>query len=176
MIVTGSRFVALPAILGVSTYPSMICTTENTAVGHRIAQSHQRSLRASSPRRSTTSDDGTEGLARELARIGLPVSTYTQWYWKIDLHNLMHFLKLRLDPHAQYEIRAYGEVIAGIVAKWVPLSYEAFEDYIVGAARVSRMEIVAIRALARGEQPDLNALGMSKREQREFGARFLEPK
>jgi thymidylate synthase (FAD) len=70
-----------------------------------------------------------EGLARELARTTLPLNYYTQWYWKIDLHNLMHFLRLRADSHAQYEIQIYAEKMVEILKKWVPLTYEAFEDY-----------------------------------------------
>ncbi|MGH7481230.1 MAG: FAD-dependent thymidylate synthase, partial [Longimicrobiales bacterium] len=86
-------------------------------------------------------------VARELARIDLPLSTYTQWYWKIDLHNLLHFLTLRVDAHAQWEIRAFAEVIAGIVRRVAPLSYEAWIDYDVAGARVSRGELDALRAL-----------------------------
>jgi thymidylate synthase (FAD) len=117
-------------------------------------------------------DGGEDGLTRELARIGLPVSYYTQWYWKIDLHNLMHFLALRIDPHAQHEIRVYGEAIAAIVDKWVPLAWEAFRDYRLEGAHLSRMEIEAIKALVRGQAPDYAHLGMSPREVREFKARF----
>ncbi|OQX88923.1 hypothetical protein B6D60_00640 [candidate division KSB1 bacterium 4484_87] len=73
-------------------------------------------------------------IARELARIHLPVSLYTEWYWKINLHNLLHFLKLRLDPTAQYEIRVYAEKIADIVKMAVPVTWEAFEDYVLHAA------------------------------------------
>lgn len=79
-------------------------------------------------------------LARELARIDLPLSMYTYWYWKIDLHNLLHFLRLRLDPHAQWEIRQYAQVIAGLVKEWCPLTWEAFEDYVLGGVSFSRLE------------------------------------
>ena len=88
-----------------------------------------------------------QDVARELARIDLPLSTYTQWYWKIDLHNLMHFLKLRVDAHAQWEIQQYGEVMAGMVRCVAPLSYEAWIDYDVCGARLSRMELSALREL-----------------------------
>jgi thymidylate synthase (FAD) len=81
-----------------------------------------------------------EDIARELARIDLPLSTYTQWYWKIDLHNLLHFLTLRVDPHAQWEIRAFGEIMAGMLARVAPLSYEAWLDYNVMGARLSGAE------------------------------------
>ncbi|MEK6606523.1 MAG: FAD-dependent thymidylate synthase [Myxococcota bacterium] len=124
-----------------------------------------------------TADPQVEGIARELARINLSLGFYTQWYWKIDLHNLLHFLSLRIDPHAQHEIRVYGEAIARIVEKWVPWAWEAFRDYRLEGASLSRMELAALRAAARGEavgQPDLEALGMSKREAREFFERFPE--
>jgi thymidylate synthase (FAD) len=88
-----------------------------------------------------------QDIARELARIDLPLSTYTQWYWKIDLHNLMHFLTLRVDTHAQWEIQEYGRVMAGIMRCVVPLSYEAWIDYQVCGSRMSRMELEALRAL-----------------------------
>jgi thymidylate synthase (FAD) len=114
----------------------------------------------------------SEGLARELARINLPVSFYTQWYWKIDLHNLLRFISLRIDPHAQYEIRVYAEALAQLARLWVPVAYEAFEDYQLQGANLSRMEVEALRALVRGETPDYAALGMSAREQTEFKARF----
>jgi hypothetical protein len=88
-----------------------------------------------------------EEIARELARIDLPLSTYTQWYWKIDLHNLLHFLKLRVDAHAQWEIQEYGRVMAGMLQRVAPLSYEAWIDYDVCGDRLSRMELDALRKL-----------------------------
>jgi len=124
-----------------------------------------------------------EDLARELARIDLPLSTYTQWYWKIDLHNLLHFLSLRADPHAQWEIREFARVMAGIVKRVAPLSYEAWVDYDLGGASMSRAELQAIGSLLRprGEDgievapgatgfdgPALAALGLSGREIQEF--------
>ena len=80
------------------------------------------------------------GIARELARAVLPVNLYTEWYWKNDLHNILHFLSLRLDPHAQYEIRIYAEAMAEIVKKIAPFAYEAFQDYVVGGMRFSSIE------------------------------------
>jgi thymidylate synthase (FAD) len=82
-------------------------------------------------------DESKQGLARELARMNLPANVYTQWYWKVDLHNLFHFLRLRADPHAQYEIRVYAEKMCEIVKDWVPAAYSAFEDYRLGGANVS---------------------------------------
>jgi len=114
----------------------------------------------------------TEGIARELARINLPVSFYTQWYWKIDLHNLLRFIALRADAHAQYEIRVYAEALASLVKLWVPDAYEAFVDYQMESASLSRMELDALKALLKGETPDLAALGLSVREQAEFKRRF----
>lgn len=117
-------------------------------------------------------DPDREGIARELARINLTLNYYTQWYWKVDLHNLFHFLMLRMDPHAQYEIRVYGDAIASVVEKWVPHAWEAFRDYRLEGARLSRMEIAALRSAARGEPAKLEMLGMSPREAREFRERF----
>lgn len=98
--------------------------------------------------------DGTKknfdhsGLARELARAVLPVNYYTQFYWKIDLHNLMHFLSLRADHHAQYEIRAYANVIMDkVVRQWVPITYEAFKDYVVNAVSLSASSLDAVRRM-----------------------------
>ena len=109
-------------------------------------------------------------LAREIARINLPVSNYTEWYWKIDLHNLFHFLRLRIDAHAQYEIRVYGEAMAEIAKAAVPLAYEAFEDYILHAQRFSRTELEIIRSTLSTLPPldELQARGLSAREAREF--------
>ncbi len=95
-----------------------------------------------------------DNLARELARINLPVSTYTEWYWQIDLHNLFHFLELRLDAHAQYEIRVYGEVILDMVRRVAPLATEAFQEYLVGAVTFSRREFLALQTLLSGATDD----------------------
>ncbi|MFM8771865.1 MAG: FAD-dependent thymidylate synthase [Candidatus Kapaibacterium sp.] len=109
-------------------------------------------------------------LAREIARINLPVSNYTEWYWKTDLHNLFHFLRLRIDPHAQYEIRVFGEAMAEIVKAAVPLAYEAFEDYILHARRFSRLELEALRSMLTTlpTVEELESRGLSGREAREF--------
>lgn len=112
-----------------------------------------------------------ENLAREIARINLPVSNYTEWYWKVDLHNLFHFLKLRIDPHAQYEIRVYGEAMAEIVRQIVPVAYEAFEDYILHSRRFSRNELRALRSYLTAlpdTVEDLEPFGLKGREAREF--------
>lgn len=111
------------------------------------------------------------GIAREISRINLPLSTYTEWYWKIDLHNLFHFLRLRLDHHAQYEIRVYGEAIAKIIKEIVPIAYEAFEDYTLNCANFSRIELTALKAMIKGERFDiaqLQSIGMGKSEAVEF--------
>ena len=112
-------------------------------------------------------------IARELARINLPVSLYTEWYWKIDLHNLLHFLRLRLHPTAQYEIRVYAKAMAEILKIAVPLTWEAFEDYSLHAKTFSRIEIEMIKeALAKSAPQNweemAQAKGLSKREIREF--------
>jgi thymidylate synthase (FAD) len=103
-------------------------------------------------------------LARELARVNLSVGMYTQWYWKVDLHNLLHFLRLRLHPHAQYEIRVYGEVIGQIVADWVPLAWEAFQDYRLGGTFLSSAGLDVVRSLLRGETVDRADTDLSRRE------------
>jgi len=127
-------------------------------------------------------------VAREIARIDLPLSTYTQWYWKIDLHNLLHFLSLRVDPHAQWEIRAFAEVMAGMVKRVAPLSYEAWVDYDLVGMSVSRGEREALaRLLAVRDDgvaarsgvalcgDDLAELGLSGREVRELQAKLTAP-
>ncbi|HEV8244211.1 MAG TPA: FAD-dependent thymidylate synthase, partial [Polyangiaceae bacterium] len=96
-----------------------------------------------------------EEVARELARIDLPLSTYTQWYWKIDLHNLLHFLKLRVDRHAQWEIQEFGRVMAGMLKRLAPLSYEAWIDYDVCGAHLSRMELEVLGRLIKLEEGSL---------------------
>ena len=114
------------------------------------------------------SDDGQQGLARELARMNLPANIYTQWYWKVDLHNLFHFLRLRADAHAQYEIRVYAEEICKLVADWVPAAYGAFEDYRMGGATLSGKAIECVRMMLKGEEVTQETSGMSKGEWREF--------
>lgn len=107
---------------------------------------------------------GTDGISRELARMSLSLNYYTQWYWKIDLHNLMHFLRLRADHHAQYEIRVYADLIAEITKAWLPITYEAFEDYRLGAASLSRQATEIIN-LALANQPYQHLVdAMSQRE------------
>jgi thymidylate synthase (FAD) len=113
-------------------------------------------------------DAGRAGLARELARIALPLNTYTQWYWKIDLHNLLHFVALRADPHAQYEIRAYAEALLEIVRCWVPLTYAAFVDYRLEGAALSAKALAVVRRMLRGEIVEQADSGMSPREWREL--------
>ena len=114
------------------------------------------------------SDDGQRGLARELARMNLPANIYTQWYWKVDLHNLLHFLRLRADAHAQYEIRVYADAICSVVADWVPFAYAAFEDYRLGGATLSETALECVRRMLKGEAVTQETSGMSKGEWREF--------
>ena len=119
-----------------------------------------------------TLDEGSMGIARELARMNLTLNTYTQWYWKIDLNNLLHFLALRADAHAQYEIRVYADIILDIVKKWVPITYEAFEDYRVGGTQLSAKEILILKKIIKGETVDPDAEGISKREWAELQKKF----
>lgn len=114
------------------------------------------------------SQEGQQGLARELARMNLPANIYTQWYWKVDLHNLFHFLRLRADPHAQYEIRVYAEAICQIVKDWVPFAYAAFEDYRLGGQTLSGRQVEVIKRRLSGEVVTQDTSGMSKGEWREF--------
>ena len=117
-------------------------------------------------------DDGKVGLARELARMNLTLNTYTQWYWKTDLLNLMNFLRLRADHHAQYEIRAYADAMLGTVKKWVPITYEAFMDYRVGGTEISSKGKIVIQKLIKGENVSLEQSGLSKREWNELMEAF----
>ncbi|SDW26717.1 FAD-dependent thymidylate synthase [Litoreibacter albidus] len=114
------------------------------------------------------SDEGQDGLARELARMNLPANIYTQWYWKVDLHNLFHFLRLRADSHAQYEIRVYADAICKVVADWVPAAYAAFKDYRLGGAQLSGKGVDCLRRMLKGEDVTQETSGMSKGEWREF--------
>lgn len=124
---------------------------------------------------SMISDDGQQGLARELARMNLPANIYTQWYWKVDLHNLFHFLRLRADMHAQYEIRVYADAICKVVADWVPAAYGAFEDYRMGGANLSGKAMDCVRRMLKGEDVSQESSGMSKGEWREFQAQLEQP-
>ena len=112
------------------------------------------------------------GLARELARMNLTLNTYTQWYWKTDLLNLMNFLRLRADTHAQYEIRAYADVMLDTLKKWVPITYEAFMDYRVGGTEVSAKGKLIIQKLIKGEKVSIDDSGLSKREWNELMIAF----
>ena len=130
------------------------------------------SIRSYDNYQSMISDDGQQGLARELARMNLPANIYTQWYWKVDLHNLLHFLRLRADSHAQYEIRVYADAICSIVADWVPFAYAAFEDYRLGGATLSGTALDCVRRMLKGEAVTQETSGMSKGEWREFDQLF----
>jgi len=129
-----------------------------------------------------------EDVAREIARIDLPVSTYTQWYWKIDLHNLLHFLTLRVDPRAQWEIQQFARVIAGMVKRVAPLSYEAWVDYDLAAEPVTRVEREVLARLITGSEDGIAArdgaavsvdemkdAGLSAREIRELLDKLRAP-
>ena len=111
-----------------------------------------------------------EGIARELARMVLPLNTYTQWYWKIDLHNLMHFLSLRFDKHAQYEIRVYAELILKIMKKWVPYTYDAFVKYRLSGMSFSKDGLIYLRKLLNGAKKI--STNVSPREKREIDEIF----
>lgn len=120
-------------------------------------------------------EDGRPSLARELARMNLPVNYYTQWYWKIDLHNLMHFLRLRADSHAQYEIQAYADVMIDILKKWVPFAYDAFMDYRMGAAVFSSKMLAALRRRLNGEVVTKENSGLTAREWAEMEKTLESP-
>jgi thymidylate synthase (FAD) len=109
-------------------------------------------------------ESGRQGLARELARMNLTLNTYTQWYWKIDLHNLLHFLSLRADAHAQYEIRVYAEAMLQTVRAWAPMTFEAFRDYRLGAVTFSAPMLAVVRRLLAGEAVTQPGSGLSRRE------------
>ena len=109
-------------------------------------------------------DPARQGLARELARMNLTLNTYTQWYWKADLHNLLSFLSLRADPHAQWEIRAYAEAMLTTVAAWVPATYDAFQEYRLGAVTLSASMLKVVQQLLAGNPIDQPTSTLSKRE------------
>ena len=120
----------------------------------------------------TVIDENGIGLARELARMNLTLNTYTQWYWKTDLLNLMNFLRLRADSHAQFEIRAYADAMLDTLKKWVPITYEAFMDYRVGGTEVSSKGKAVIKQLIQGNEISIEESGLSKREWNELMGAF----
>ena len=120
----------------------------------------------------TVIDEKKSGLARELARMNLTLNSYTQWYWKTDLLNLLNFLFLRADSHAQYEIRVYAEAMLETVKKWVPITHSAFLDYRVGAVHVSAKGKKVIQQMAQGKKIDIESSGLSKREWNELMVSF----
>jgi len=148
---------------------------ENTPLTPEIQQQVQQLLRSHDEAAYEVYQKlaGELGIARELSRTALPVSLYTQWIWKIDLHNLFHFLGLRLDAHAQWETRQFAEAMATFVRSWVPLAWEAFEDYRLFGIHLSRFEHILIQRALEGiplKQEDLAP--MSKREQGTFFEKF----
>ena len=120
----------------------------------------------------TIVNESKKGLARELARMNLTLNTYTQWYWKTDLLNLLNFLSLRADDHAQYEIRVYADVMIDCLKKWVPITYEAFMDYRVGGMELSSKGRLVISKMIKGESCDFENSKLSKREWNELMESF----
>ena len=115
-------------------------------------------------------DPERSGLARELARMNLSLAFYTQWYWKTNLHNLMHFLSLRADAHAQYEIRVYAEVMIDTLRRWCPICHDAFMEYRMGGAHLSKTGLAAVKRMIGGEKVDQKSSGLNPREWRELMA------
>ena len=120
--------------------------------------------------RGCASTRSGQGLARELARMNLTLNIYTQWYWKTDLHNLLHFLSLRADAHAQYEIRVYAEAMLETVKAWVPIAYQAFLDYRLGAVTLSAQMLAVVRRMVAGEAVTQADSGLNRREWTELMA------
>jgi thymidylate synthase (FAD) len=121
-----------------------------------------------------SADPTRQGLARELARMNLTLNTYTQWYWKTNLHNLFHFLSLRADPHAQYEIRVYAEAMLSMVEAWVPVAAAAFRDYRLGAVTLSAQMVSVVKRMLAGESVTQESSGLNRREWTEFAQQMLE--
>ena len=121
-------------------------------------------------------DPARRGLARELARMSLTLNFYTQWYWKIDLHNLMHFLSLRADPHAQHEIRVYAEAMLDVMRRWVPLCHDAFVQHRLHAITLSAGALAVLKRLLAGEKVTQATSGLGKREWIEFQVSLELPK
>ena len=143
-------------------------TLEGEEAARVLAYLRDDSMRAYDHYEAMLSQDGQQGLARELARMNLPANIYTQWYWKVDLHNLFHFLRLRADAHAQYEIRVYAEALCDVVRDWVPHAFAAFEDYRLNAVQFSGKGMEALRRMLKGETVTREDVGMSAGEWREF--------
>jgi len=120
----------------------------------------------------TIVNENKKGLARELARMNLTLNTYTQWYWKTDLLNLLNFLSLRADDHAQYEIRVYADIMIDCLKKWVPITYEAFMDYRIGGMELSSKGKSVISKMIKGESCDFENSKLSKREWNELMQSF----
>jgi len=120
----------------------------------------------------TKISESNKGLARELARMNLTLSTYTQWYWKTDLLNLLNFLSLRADNHAQYEIRAYADVMIDSLKRWVPITFDSFMDYRVGGMELSAKAKIVIQKMLKGENCNLESSNLSKREWNELMESF----
>ena len=119
-------------------------------------------------------DPNRRGLARELARMNLTLNTYTQWYWKTNLHNLFHFLSLRGDPHAQHEIRVYADAMTQMTEAWVPVAAAAFRDYRLGAVTLSAQMLAVVKRMLAGEAVTPENSGLNRREWVEFSAQVLE--
>jgi thymidylate synthase (FAD) len=117
-------------------------------------------------------DPKRQGLARELARMNLTLNTYTQWYWKTNLHNLFHFLSLRADAHAQYEIRVYAEIMLRMTEAWVPIACAAFRDYRLGAVTLSAQMVAVVKRMLAGESVTQETSGLNRREWTEFAEQF----
>jgi thymidylate synthase (FAD) len=141
-------------------------------IGQRSYRQYVRLLNEDAQGRPV--DPERQGIARELARMVLPLNTYTQWYWKIDLHNLLHFVRLRADAHAQHEIRVYAEVLADVLRRWVPLTMRAFEEYRMHGAELSASALEVLRRRLRGEPVDRAQSGLSAREWKELVAAVPE--
>ncbi|NEU95237.1 FAD-dependent thymidylate synthase [Bradyrhizobium uaiense] len=142
-----------------------LSSTESAQVLGILRQDAERNYEHYEWMLNADSKDGNRaGIARELARINLTLNTYTQWYWKIDLHNLLHFLRLRVDRHAQSEIRQYARQMLTVVQAWVPQTYEAFVEHRLEAINLSRTATSVVRRMIKGEQVTQSNSGLSKRE------------
>ncbi len=144
-------------------------TPDQAAAVIRLFEDEQRSIY------SNYNDLLEKNVARELARMNLPLSLYTEWYWQIDLHNLFHFLRLRIDPHAQYEIRVYGEAMAQCAKAVAPLAYGAFEEHVLGSISFSRGECEALAAMLDGREPELTGRALTTFQEKLLRLNSKEP-